>query len=225
MEVFYYPKGKHKRVQNPRKFRRYRTYKKYLQLEFGRTCVYCRQPDTSAPNLSFGVDHYRPKSVFPALVCDYENLYYCCGNCNTYKSDYWPIDEKKGPVIVNPCDHVMASHLHFDKTSGEVNSKDFHGAHTVTLLNLNDPSVVEYRLNTLMAIAQLRINIIKTQSQRQKLDRAFSLGKISPLVHGQKSIEIEDRLKRFESMLESHTGAKKVKPLPSTRLGVRLSSP
>ena len=61
MSVFEYPKFQHARVFRPREFKNYRTYKPYLQREFGRACVYCQQPDSSAPNLNFGVDHYRPK--------------------------------------------------------------------------------------------------------------------------------------------------------------------
>jgi len=35
--------------------------------------------------MNFGVDHYRPQSIsqFAHLKCDYRNLYYCCGNCNS----------------------------------------------------------------------------------------------------------------------------------------------
>lgn len=116
MTVFQYPKSKHKRKLSPRQFKRYQTYKRYLQTEFSRVCVYCRQPDSSAPNLNFGVDHYRPKGIprFASLICDYANLYYCCGNCNSRKNNDWPFDEKAGPYVVNPCDHEMAAHLRFD---------------------------------------------------------------------------------------------------------------
>lgn len=147
MSLFLYPKSKHVRKLRPRVFKRYGSYKRYLQTEFARVCVYCRQPDSIAPNLNYGADHYRPKSVprFASLVCSYSNLYYCCGNCNSRKNDYWPFDETVGPFVVNPCEYEMASHLRFDAVTGKIESRSTHGKHTEELLQLNDPTLVQYQ--------------------------------------------------------------------------------
>ena len=154
MTLFQYPKDFHRRRLSPRKFKRYRSYKRYLQREFDCVCVYCRQPDTSAPNLNFGADHYRPKSLrkFAHLVVAYSNLYYCCGSCNSRKGNDWPVDEGKGPFVVNPCDFQMTKHLRFDASTGRVQPHGLDGGHTEELLQLNDPASLDYRLNALRQV-------------------------------------------------------------------------
>lgn len=145
-KLFHYPKARHVRRFNPGPFRRYGSYKRWLQQEFGRVCVYCREPDSLSRNLNFGVDHYRPQSRFGHLTCVYANLYYCCGGCNSRKNDDWPVDESKGPYVVNPCEMVMADHLRFEAATGNIESRTPHGLHTIELLQLNERLTVEQRL-------------------------------------------------------------------------------
>ena len=165
MTLFYYPKDKHARSLNPPKYKRYQSYKRHLQVEFSRVCVYCRQPDSTVPNLNFGVDHYRPSSKFPQLLRDYSNLFYCCGSCNSRKRQYWPLNEKVGPYIVDPCGYKMADHLRFDPHTGKIEHKGPHGKHTVDLLQLNDAALVTFRKSqsrtTLQRSASVRY-IIRT---------------------------------------------------------------
>ena len=222
MDVFYFPKYRHKRTQNPRKFKKYQTYKKFLQIEFERVCVYCRQPDTSAPNLNFGVDHYRPKSKFPDLSCVYENLYYCCGTCNTYKSNYWPLIESSSRYIVNPCDFNMSEHLVFDKSSGVVNHKTDSGKFMVEALGLNTPDVVGYRLNTLMIVGRFRSELATAQAQRSRLQTAMRNGKLSEDVFRERIGMVENRIADVRRLLDDQTGTKPVPAIPQARLGVSL---
>lgn len=144
MTTFAYPKRRHVRTQKPRQYVNYRAYKPYLQQEFARTCVYCRQPDTIGTHATFGVDHYKPKSKFPAHANDYSNLYYCCSACNSRKRDHWPLPEyAETQFIPNPCDHVMFTHLRFQ--GDVVLPRTEPGRFTAELLDLNDPEVVEFR--------------------------------------------------------------------------------
>ncbi len=140
---FRYPKWKHVRRLNPKKYRSYKSYKPYLRDEFDRKCVYCRLPDGLGG--TFGVDHYKPTAKFPELTTNYSNLFYACGNCNSRKTDYWPskVEGERGIFIPNPCHHVMASHLWFE--GFEVQPRDAAGQHTEQLLQLNDDELVLFR--------------------------------------------------------------------------------
>ncbi|MDY0961776.1 hypothetical protein [Massilia sp. CFBP9026] len=222
--MFLFPKSKHIRSQKPRVFKRYGSYKRYLQAEFSRLCVYCRQPDSSAPNLNYGADHYRPKSVprFASLVCSYDNLYYCCGSCNSRKNDYWPFDEVAGPYIVNPCEFEMASHLRFDSSSGRIEPRSDHGKHTEELLQLNDPASVQYRLGTLTTV---RLYNKEIEDQRKLLLAIEKLYKDGVLSLEERDLELTEVRAEIESLtrtLQSHTGELPLKPLRSKKLGVSL---
>ena len=227
MTVFQYPKSKHKRKLSPRQFKRYQSYKRYLQAEFSRVCVYCRQPDSSAPNLNFGVDHYRPKGIprFASLVCDYENLYYCCSNCNSRKNNDWPLDETVGPYVVDPCDYEMAAHLRFNAKTGKVEARTPHGKHTEELLQLNDDAVVQYRLGTLTTVRLFAAEIEQQERQLKALTGQLRAGKISQTQYDAEEQAINQDLADLRHILKSHTGELPLPPLRKKRFGVSLVKP
>jgi len=211
----------------PRQFNNYRTYKRYLQNEFTRLCVYCRQPDCSAPNLNFGVDHYRPKSInrFAKLECEYSNLYYCCSNCNSRKNDDWPVDETAGPYVVNPCEHEMTAHLRFDSQTGLVESKTANGQHTVTLLQLNDIASVQYRLGTLKTVTLYSDEIRKLEKQLIAIGKLQRAGNLSQSDYDRYKAEIENELQLARTTLQSHNGDLPLPPLQNKRKGIPLLIP
>lgn len=208
--VFQYPKSKHTRSLTPRLFKRYQTYKRYLQHEFSRTCVYCRQPDSSAPNLNFGVDHYRPKGIakFASLERDYQNLYYCCGSCNSRKNNDWPKDEAKGPYIVNPCDYIMSQHLRFESTNGTMSTRTKFGEYTEELLQLNDPIQVEYRKTTLQALKMAASHLTTLKNQKPEISKLLQQNKITADVYDNEIKDIDDEIKTIETFIQNNTGSK-----------------
>jgi uncharacterized protein (TIGR02646 family) len=225
--VFQYPKGKHQRKLSPRQFKHYQSYKRYLQTEFVRVCVYCRQPDSSAPNLNFGVDHYRPKGIhrFASLVCEYKNLYYCCGSCNSRKNNDWPVDEKIGPYVVNPCDYDMAAHLRFNARTGKIEARTPHGKHTEELLQLNDDSVVQYRLGTLTTVRLYTMEIQQLEHQLKAIAGLLKAGTISQLQYDAEVQAVNQELTGLRHTLQAQTGELPLPPLRKKRLGVSLISP
>jgi len=196
-----------------------------LQHEFSRTCVYCRQPDSSAPNLNFGVDHYRPKGIprFSGLVCDYKNLFYCCGSCNSRKNNDWPADEKIGPYIVNPCDHVMAQHLRFEASSGKVLTFSGFGEYTEELLQLNDPTQVEFRKASLHILQLTHKELNSLKSQQLQLATLLRQGHISNDDHDVELAGILEEIKSAEVIVQNLSGTKPLPPLKKRRLGVALT--
>lgn len=222
MSLFLFPKGRHKRRLSPRQFRNYRTYKPYLQAEFARLCVYCRQPDSSAPNLNFQVDHYRPKSEsrFKSLIAEYSNLYYCCQTCNTYKSNYWPPDETAGPYVVNPVDFDMAAHLRFDAKTGSIEPRTPHGKFTEELLHLNDPAAVKYRRSTLTIVQLAAAEIARRESDLRDLER--SKGRLGGATFDAAVEEIKQEIEHLRAIIAAQDGTVPLRKLPSNRNGLKL---
>lgn len=146
--LFSYPKTLHARRLAPGPFRDYRAYKPALRQEFCRRCVYCRLPDGMPRPMSFGVDHYIPRS-HPTLgkqrETQYDNLFYACNACNGRKKNFWPTaaQVKAGVFVPNPCEHVMFKHLRY--AGVEIHARTPAGAWTERLLALNDADSVKYR--------------------------------------------------------------------------------
>ena len=155
---FRYPKVKHRRTQRPPVYTDYRRYKPHLRVEFSGQCVYCRGLDVNKHE-AFGVDHYRPSSLFPHLATEYLNLFYACNRCNSLKRAYWPssAEKKAGVFVPNPCEHVMWEHLRY--SDGAVNGESPAGEYTVEHLLLNDEGVVTYRRSFSIALATLEAQI------------------------------------------------------------------
>lgn len=205
MTLFHYPKGQHKRQLSPPQYKRYGTYKRWLQAEFRRACVYCRQPD-NAPNLNFGADHYRPKGLpaFAHLVAEYPNLFYCCGNCNSRKNRYWPLDETKGPYIPNPCDHDMAKHLRHE--AGEVAAKSPDGQWAIDLLQLNHPELVEHRKSTAQLLIWLERTAAEWRVTLADTAKAVRDGRMSQAEGGLTEAEIRVEMTDLQAQIERLNG-------------------
>jgi len=152
MNPFWYPEERLTRRQTPGHFSDYRRYKPYLRVEFKRQCVYCRMPDGVRGEDTFGIDHYRPVSLFPSLLCEYRNLFYCCNGCNRLKRDFWPAEQElaAGLFLPNPCDHTMSEHLRY--SGSRVMPESRAGEVAINLLLLNDDSMVGYREFVLRSI-------------------------------------------------------------------------
>jgi hypothetical protein len=67
--------------------------KEFLRREGGHRCVYCAIHENALGGVqTFHVEHYRPKSRFPALENALANLFYSCPICNRFKSNDWPAE-------------------------------------------------------------------------------------------------------------------------------------
>jgi len=92
----------------------YQRYKRYLRDDFFYACAYCafHENEHGGPRF-FTVEHYRPKSRFPALRNEYANLLYACSVCNSYKGNDWPADDPlaAGKGYIDPCAHDLDEHI------------------------------------------------------------------------------------------------------------------
>lgn len=110
-------------------FDKYSRYKPWLRDEFCFRCVYCLARETWADGGSdlFGCDHILPKSLNPALVCQYENVVYCCNLCNC----------KKGPrILIDPCSEALGRHLRMQR-DGRVMALTEEGQVLIIKLKIN----------------------------------------------------------------------------------------
>ena len=170
---FSYSHSKHKRQYSPRQYADYSKYKATLRLEYERKCIYCRFPDTVKGYDNFGVEHYRPKSLFPHLRTEYSNLFYCCNTCNRRKGNDFP----DTVFVPNPDDHVMIDHLRFKKETVEPITEA--GKYACELLQLNDPSVVRTRNALLTSLQDLEKTVAKLDKLEIKIKKAFNKGEIT----------------------------------------------
>ena len=66
---------------NPRKVKNYQDYKADLLTEIGAYCSYCER------SMDLHIEHIKPKSQYPELECEWDNLLLACKNCNSTKGD------------------------------------------------------------------------------------------------------------------------------------------
>jgi hypothetical protein len=130
-------------------------------------------PDGSRQADNFGVDHYKPRSLFEHLSSHYDNLFYACNTCNRRKGDYWPSpdDLEAKRFVANPCDHRMADHLRFRGI--EVQYRSAVGQFMVDTLLLNDTDSLALRRMTEAAIRTMERDIDDTRQLLQDLDTHF----------------------------------------------------
>jgi hypothetical protein len=91
------------------------------------------------------IDHFRPRSLFPRLLLDYANLYYCCSECNTYKGDRWSSDAELAADLrfFDICaDNPLQ---HFRYVDCEVTALTPPGRFTVSCLRLDRPALTSRR--------------------------------------------------------------------------------
>ena len=126
-----------------------------LEKRFFSKCVYCETPlgVTGRGELEL----FRPKTLYPWLVYEWENFLIACSACNRSKGTRFPLeDEKKRaprpelvmrerPLLLNPCEDQPDEHLTFDD-KGMVVSSTKRGLATIDTLALNRTGLVRERV-------------------------------------------------------------------------------
>ena len=150
-EPFAFPAVPHARRHGPRGYRDYRDYKPWLRDEFAFRCAYCLQRESFYPDgsASFSVEHLVPVALRPDLTLVYENLFYACVRCNSFKRDE--------PLPLDPTRDAMADHLKVEK-SGRVSFLSPTGRGFVRLLGLNRPTAMAGRRARHLLIEAARAN-------------------------------------------------------------------
>lgn len=165
-----------RRTQNPPVYGEYGSYKKYLRLEFDHRCVYCDIHEAEdGGSKKFHIDHYLPKTIFPEKRCEYSNLFYSCGDCNSLKGSYWANRVRKffQEYILNPCDYDYD--IHFDRTRSEWIPKTTVAGWNIEKLRLNSKKQIDIR--------EVRAFFLKTieelSEKKRRLEIALTNNKLS----------------------------------------------
>ena len=136
------------RQQSLPQFKSYKKYKPYLREDFRRRCAYCEVNEHRCGGVThFGVDHFRPKSLFPKLVCVYSNLYYACNLCNSLKGNAWPDAALRqlGFYFADPCEEeVYQIHLK-EREDGTLDCLTPCGEYTYDHLDLGRGDLIDWR--------------------------------------------------------------------------------
>lgn len=137
------------RGEEPPRYSDCRSYRPFLRRDFRHQCAYCERTEGYIGDPEFfGIDHFRPKSTFPKLECEYSNLYYCCNRCNRTKSNRWPspADLDRGRQFADPCESDPYA-VHFvEEPNNVLKPLTPAGEYTTTVLRLNDPSCLRFRI-------------------------------------------------------------------------------
>lgn len=104
-----------RRRESPPYHSDYQGYRPFLRRDFLARCAYCERTEGYlGGDEAFEVEHFRPRSKFPDLICAYGNLYYVCRKCNAHKSETWPSDDRiaRGVRFADPCvEDAFVDHL------------------------------------------------------------------------------------------------------------------
>ena len=105
------------------------------QMANGRArCMYCE--DSAGTD----IEHFRPKSVYPARAFVWENYLLACSFCNSNrKRSRFPLDATGAPLLIDPSDAQddPIRHLELLPTSGRYRGRSPKGATSVEVFDLN----------------------------------------------------------------------------------------
>jgi len=146
---------------------------KALRVVFNGKCAYC---ESAIPLeiVKSEYDHFRPKSGARGLekefsndhywwlTYEWNNLYYCCPNCNQFKSTWFPVEGPRAVIgtsyadiitqefslLIDPCNDRPEDHLMYNE-QGEIDFLTVKGTTTIELLKLNRTDLVDSRRKAL----------------------------------------------------------------------------
>ncbi|HBP6867981.1 TPA: HNH endonuclease [Legionella pneumophila] len=171
----------------------YNKHKPALRIEFNHQCPYChtREPEIGGSRI-FHIDHYKPKSQFPELISDYNNLIYSCPDCNRYKGNYWPklIDRMMNREIIylRPPEQI---YRHLDVTDHIWKAKTNKGGWNIDKLQLNSKRNIKRR--------EQRSNLQKTILRLQKIQDDYR----KHADYDERSAEFENEIADLEIEINS----------------------
>lgn len=121
--------------------------KKKLFASSNQKCAFCESKPAESGNIE--VEHFKPKSIYPELAFEWDNLLPICRKCNDSKNDH---DTGKKP-IVNPCieDPEKIFTYHFLNIIPK-DEKNEVAERTIDVCNLNSERLYESRVKLMKAL-------------------------------------------------------------------------
>ncbi|ATC25308.1 hypothetical protein CA608_12575 [Caulobacter vibrioides] len=124
---------------------KYGEYRQYLRRDFFHSCAYCTLTEAEAGGVRFTIDHYEPRSARQDLEHVYENLIYCCDDCNRSKGDRCPPESARadGKRFFRP-DYDLRS-AHFKMNGVRIEGITEVGKFSEIFLRLNRQYLIRLR--------------------------------------------------------------------------------
>lgn len=123
----------------------YGDYRQSLRKDFLYSCAYCRMTEAEAQAIRFTIDHYEPQNARPDLVNIYDNLMYCCDECNTRKGDRCPPPDARTRGIRFFRPDTDYWHEHFKKQGYRLEKVSNVGGFSIDALDLNRAALRKLR--------------------------------------------------------------------------------
>lgn len=146
-----------------------------LNTLFNGKCAYCETKIFFKNSGNF-LDHFRPRNnargfssedidldYYWWLMYEWENMYYCCNECDMVKSTWFPVLGKRAKqltphskaleieesLLVDPCYDNPDKHLSYDFRAGTMISLSKKGEATIEILKLNRKTLIKGRLKAI----------------------------------------------------------------------------
>ena len=115
----------------------YKEYKPWLRYDFFYSCAYCTMSEAEAQAIRFTIDHYEPIKIRPELAHAYDNLMYCCDECNIRKGDRCPPPDARaaGVRFFRPDSDFWEDH--FERSGERLEPMSSVGSYSIDALDLN----------------------------------------------------------------------------------------
>lgn len=168
---------------------RYDDIKDALSAIYNDKCAYC---ETRERRLR--VEHYRPKSIYYWLAYSWDNLFYACEACNSFKSNHFPVEGKRAefdksdlkninalsekynktekPALLNPENPEDAKLFRYFKfeQDGSINSENERCKYTIQLLHLNEERTLRLWRYEILKKFKENIEFCIRKNEMQKLN-------------------------------------------------------
>lgn len=155
--------GSYSKVENKYKVK-YNTdsVNKALYDMYGDFCCYCEGRITVTGYKR--IEHRKPRSKFPELCYEWDNLHTCCEVCNSNKGELWDEDNP----IIDPAIDDPKEYLQFKKSFVFMKNNNLRGKTTIDFTLLNREKLEEARRRILNRAFKLILHINETGDIEKK---------------------------------------------------------
>ncbi len=145
---------------------------------FHHKCAYC---ESNIGAVDFGdIEHFAPKSIYPELCFEWDNLLLACSKCNNkpHKGVQFPLDAQGQPLLINPAREAPNEFLRFiynpQSKIAEVEAINNNpkGVETIKIFGLNSPNrreLLKKRTTVVFQLVYIAINAAQGDSDAQSL--------------------------------------------------------
>lgn len=130
------------------KYYKHQDIKKKLFASSYQKCAFCESKPAESGNIE--VEHFKPKSLYPELAFDWENLLPICRRCNNSKSDH---DTGKEPIVDPSHDDPEKIFTYYFLNIIPLDDKNEIAHRTIEICDLNSERLFEIRANLLKALS------------------------------------------------------------------------